>query len=40
MRIFNIVLIFISIISIDAFSTEKVKEKFKIYGNCNMLMKS
>ena len=36
MRKFNLVLIFVSIISIDAFSTEKVKEKFKIYGNCGM----
>ena len=36
MRKFNLVLIFVSIISIDAFSVEKVKEKFKIYGNCGM----
>jgi len=36
MRKFNLVLIFVSIISIDAFSIEKVKEKFKIYGNCGM----
>ena len=36
MRKFNLVLIFVSIITIDAFSIEKVKEKFKIYGNCGM----
>ena len=36
MRKFNLFLIFVSIISIDAFSAEKVKEKFKIYGNCGM----
>ena len=36
MRIFNSILIFVSIISIDAFSIGKVNEKFKIYGNCGM----
>ena len=36
MKKFNLFLIFVSIITVDAFSTEKVKEKFKIYGNCGM----